>query len=238
MNKTFTYEFRLPNGESHRFEVDVLGKRQPTPPAGGHADWTRLEYRQCQLCPLKTSEHEHCPVALDIERIASQFNHLMSFQEAEVWVHTEDRSYYKKCDIQSGMKSLLGLIMGSGRCPILGRFRPMALSHLPFSSLEETIIRTSGAYLLKQYFLASAGQPEKVDLDFKGLEQFYVVLQKVNHDFMLRIRTASESDVSLNAVYILFSLSHLVSATLKSHLEEYRPLYALDDEPVAPPEDV
>lgn len=223
--KPIVYEFKLDNGEFFRFEVAVLGRQRPTAPSGGHAEWTQLEYHQCEHCPLKSADHPHCPVALDIEDIAQRFTHLLSYEEADVWVRTEERDYFKRCDVQSGLKSLLGLIMGSSGCPILSRFRPMAVFHLPFSSVEETIFRSTGTYLIRQYFAAQDGQ--RPDLELEGLAEFYQTLQQVNHDFMLRVRAASENDVSLNAVYILFSLSALVSLTLKSRLEELRPLYNL-----------
>ncbi|NQZ60502.1 MAG: hypothetical protein HRT88_23895, partial [Lentisphaeraceae bacterium] len=54
-------------------------------------------------------------------------------------------------DVQEGVRSLRGLIMAASNCPILGRMRPLAKHHLPFSELEEMLVRMSGAYLISQY---------------------------------------------------------------------------------------
>src|SRR5690606_39165845 len=123
-------------------------------------------------------------------------------------------------------KSLIGLIMPSGECPILSRLRPMAHFHLPFSSVEETIFRTVGTYLTKQYFLHKEGHDP--DLELGGLEALYEDLQTLNIHFIDRIRAASKRDANLNALNILFSLSAIVSMTLDEKLRELRPLFFHD----------
>ncbi len=162
-------------------------------------------------------------MALDIEEVAARFKDILSYEQAQVRVLSKEREYLKKCDIQTGLKSLLGLIMASSRCPTLSQFKPMAIYHLPFASIDETIYRVSGAYLLKQYFLNKEGI--KPDLKLLGLWKFYRELQLVNKDFMRRIRAASQSDANLNAINILLSLSSVVALTLDDRLEEIKPLF-------------
>jgi len=211
----------LKNGEIQRFEVDV--HRDSADPHEDRAEWTLLAYHQCANCPLSKEEHKYCPVAVDIEEVAERFKDILSFERAEVRVLTDARAYLKTCDVQTGLKSLLGLIMASSRCPTLSEFKPMAIYHLPFSTVEETIYRVTGAYLLKQYFLNKEGtQP---DMKLLGLEKFYRELQQVNKDFMKRIRAASRSDANLNAINILLSLSAVVALTLDERLEEIKPLF-------------
>ena len=215
------YEFTLKNGGIHRFEVNV--HRDSANPREDRADWTLLGYHQCANCPLSKKEHKYCPVAVDIEEVAERFKDILSFERAEVRVLTDARDYLKTCDVQTGLKSLLGLIMASSRCPTLSEFKPMAIYHLPFATVEETIYRVTGAYLLKQYFLNKEGnQP---DMELLGLEKFYRELQQVNKDFMRRIRAASRSDANLNAINILLSLSAVVALTLDDRLEEIKPLF-------------
>ncbi len=217
------YEITLKNGEVHHFEVDVTRNQSGPNPRKGGAEWTQLDYRQCANCPLSKQEHTYCPVAVDIEEVAERFKNILSFEVADVRVVTEARNYQKKCDIQSGLKSLLGLIMASSSCPTLSEFKPMAIYHLPFATVEETIYRVTGAYLLKQYFLNKEGT--KPDLELIGLEKFYKDLQQVNKDFMKRIRAASQSDANLNAINILLSLSSVVALTLDDRLEDIKPLF-------------
>ena len=222
MNK-YAYEFHLENGEVHRFEVHLTRKREPAGNPREHAFWTRLDFHQCDNCPLNSTETPYCPVAVDIEEVAEQFKDILSFERADVRVESAVRSYSKHCDVQTGLNSLLGLIMASGRCPILSQLKPMAHYHLPFATIEETIYRVVGAYLLKQYYVYQEGQ--RPDLDLEGLAAFYEDVQRVNQDFMKRIKAASPRDANLNAINTLFSLSMMVAMTFLSKLEEIKPLF-------------
>ena len=218
-----SYEFSLDNGIVHRFDIPLGPVPQAARIPASSADWTRLQFHQCANCPLQADDETHCPVAVDIEEVAEKFKDIISFERADVRVISEEREYFRNCDVQTGLKSLLGLLMASSSCPILSKFKPMAQFHLPFSTVDETIYRVTGAYLLKQYFLFKDGC--KPDLDLKGLESHYEDMKQVNRDFMLRIRTASESDANLNAINILWSLSAVVGLTLDERLEKMKPLF-------------
>ena len=224
MSHRFIYEFHFPDQEVRKFKV-ITGqpesrksaqKDEPTP-------WTLLNFNQCKNCPFSKDDRECCPVALDIEEIAASFCNILSYEKAEVRVITEQREYRKVCDVQTGLKSLLGLIMGSSECPILSHLEPMAHYHLPFSSIEETIFRVTGSYMLKQYYISLEGHTP--DLELIGLQELYENLQIVNIDFMRRIQEASRSDANMNALNILFALSSVVSMTLVEKLQELRPLF-------------
>ena len=217
----FTYEFNLENGEVYDFTVDL--ERPRAKEKATHPPWTELDFHKCRNCPLSSEIHHHCPVAVDIEEVAEQFTDILSFERVEVRVKTKERDYVKNCDVQTGLKSLLGLIMASGTCPTLSQFKPMAYYHLPFATVEETIYRVVGSYLVKQYFINKEG--DTPDLALKGLGTLYKELQAVNQDFMTRIRAASRSDANLNAINILFSLSAVVAMTLQSKLNEIKPLF-------------
>lgn len=216
--KTFSYEFEFEDNTRVQLDIPIDGPRvRDLEPA----EWTRLEYNRCRNCPLKAQEC--CPVALDLQEVTEAFRDIISYSKARVRVTTPERIYEKHCDAQVGLKSLLGLIMASSDCPILSQLRPMARYHLPFATIEETIYRTAGAYLLKQYYISQiSGEP---DMDLTGLENLYRSLQIVNTDFLQRIRSASNQDANLNAISTLFALSAMVSMTLKEQLEEIKPLF-------------
>jgi len=212
-----TYEFVIDNGPRHKFEVDL--DRVPVSASGStHADWTQLTFSQCSNCPLSTMKHTHCPVAIDLEGIVMRFRSLLSFQEATVEVHTAERSYSKRCDIQTGLRSLLGLVMATSGCPILGRFRSLAYYHLPFASMEETLFRTVSSYMLRQYFVRKTGGV--ADLELRGLAEFYDEVRKVSRAFMGRIDAASEQDANMNAIGSLILIGMAVSNSLEEQLEE------------------
>lgn len=222
--RQFTYEFRFDSGERIHFTVDLERHTADTPPAEElPAPWTQLDYHQCANCPLRLDEHPRCPVAMDLQGVARDFSQVLSFTEAEVLVHSAERTYFHRCDVQTGLKSLLGLIMGSSACPILAQLRPMAWFHLPFASIDETIYRVAGAFLLREYYEHRDGKPAHLELP--ELDTLYADLQQLNRDFMGRLRAASERDANLNAVNILFSLSAVVAMTWTEKLDELRGLF-------------
>jgi hypothetical protein len=211
------YEFVIDGGPSHEFKVDL--DRVPGSVGGpDHEPWTLLGFNQCPNCPLASTEHAQCPVALDLEEIVTRFRSLLSFQEAVVTVHTPERSYMKRGDVQTGLRSLLGLVMATSGCPILGRFRSMAYYHLPFANFEETLFRTVGSYLLKQYFVRKAGGV--ADLELRGLARFYEEVRIVSQAFKRRLDAASEKDANMNAIGTLILMGMVVSSSLDEQLQE------------------
>jgi len=212
------YNFTLDNGTSHKFEVAVNRVFDHQTDRAAHSPWAKLEYNQCHNCPLNTAEFRHCPVALDVEEIALRFADIISYESVQVEVITPERTYLKRCDVQTALRSLLGLVMATSACPILSRLKNLAAYHLPFSTLDETLFRTTGAYLLKQYFIYKEGG--KPDLELAGLNRLYQELLTVNRCFKQRIDAACSKDANLNALGSLFALSMAISFSLDDKLKE------------------
>ncbi|HEV8629267.1 MAG TPA: hypothetical protein VGV61_03050 [Thermoanaerobaculia bacterium] len=211
------YEFTLADGRVHRF---VVGAQDDAPTTSELPAWTALSFHQCGNCPLSSEQSPRCPAAVDVFRIAERFADKLSYERVHVRVARGDRSHEIDCDVQTGLGSLLGLVMASSRCPILGELRGLARFHLPFAQFEETLFRTVGLYLLRQYFVARDGGVP--DFELRGLAALYDNLQEVNRAFKRRIEGASSRDASINAVTLLFSLSALVAMSLDSGLEQLR----------------
>jgi hypothetical protein len=215
-----TYSFALKDGRNFAFQVDPRRAHGTIAEAASRPAWTRLEFHQCANCPLGASTHPCCPVAVDTEEIALKFRDVPSYERVCVTVETPERTYSKECDAQTGLRSLLGLVMASSACPILGQLEGLARYHLPFASLEETVFRTTGAYLLRQYFLFKGGGTP--DLELRGLHDLYAELNIVNRCFQSRLAHASSQDANLNAVGSLLYLAMGVSLSLEDQLEELR----------------
>lgn len=144
-----SYELNREDGSECRFEVDIeRPERMVEQNSEDHPDWTRLSCNQCPNCPFSSEEFLYCPAAIEIEQIARQFADTSSIERTDVWVHTEERSFFKNVDMQNALKSLFGLIMASGSCTILARLKPLAHFHLPFATLQETIHRLVDTYLI------------------------------------------------------------------------------------------
>ncbi len=215
------YVFKMADGTTFHFEVDLERTGQPTTASAQPATWTALGYQRCPNCPLNPQVHSRCPVAVDIESITSKFNRILSYTQVAVEVRTPERTYLKQCDAQTGLRALLGLVMASSACPVLARLKGLTHYHLPFATIEETLFRSASAYLLKQYFIfKDGGRP---DLNLNGLGQLYEELNRVNTALKARLQSASEADANLNAVVSLLYLGMSVAFSLEDKLMELRP---------------
>lgn len=209
------YRFRMSEETEFVWELDVEGP--PRQHEGEHADWTRLANNQCKNCPLDEAKHEFCPAALEIEGVAERFINTVSYDRVDVRVETENRAYEKNCDFQEAIRSLFGLLLSTSGCPVLARLKPMAYSHLPFSTLQETIQRMAGLYLIKQRGRLKKG--EEPDWDLAEVDSLYQELSVVNAALMKRLRIPSRQDANLNAISIFSSVSALVVLAVDDILE-------------------
>ena len=153
------YDFAFPDGGSKAYtvELDQITLSYRPPESEPPPTWARLENNQCGHCPLKPAEHPYCPVATNLATLVEAFKDKASVAEATVTVTTEERTYVKRLPLQRGIFGIFGLVMATSSCPYMDFLKPMARFHLPFSSVEETIVRSVSMYLLKQYFVAKRG---------------------------------------------------------------------------------
>ena len=219
------YDFAFPDGGSKAYTVELdratLSYRlsgTERPPT-----WARLENNQCGHCPLKPAEHPYCPVATNLATLVEAFKDKASVAEATVTVTTEERTYVKQLPLQRGIFGIFGLVMATSSCPYMDFLKPMARFHLPFSTAEETIVRSVSMYLLHQYFVAKRG--EQPDLGLERLETHYENIQKVNDGILERIKGVAKNDADLNALIILQSFADLLTMAISKDLSRIEPLF-------------
>ncbi|WP_020409416.1 DUF6901 family protein [Hahella ganghwensis] len=215
------YDFRLEDGRSidHVVETD----RESKPPANREAaDWAELKHCQCSNCPLDSSEYQYCPAAIDIQGLVDTFSKEPAFQKVEVIVSTRERNYQKRTGLEEALRSLMGLILATSECPILGELRPMAMHHMPFATNEEFILRSVSIYLVQQYFSMRDSREEQPDWELKGLVERNRRLQLVNQALWQRIHETCEADSNLKALLSFFSLASSVTFSLESQLQKLR----------------
>jgi hypothetical protein len=194
------------------FEVELGEASMP--------EWMRLDYEQCQICTQKSSDCLVCTMAVRIQTVIDTFGKDVSTEKVRVQVRTPQREFEQHCDLQTGIHSLLGLLMATSGCLYLETMRALVNFHIPFCSTEEMLRRIVGAYLTKQYFvLRDGGKP---DWDLKGLEAVFHNLSIVNKDFVRRLKGAVEKDAVTNAIHAYFATSSLFAADLKSQIERQR----------------
>ena len=83
------------------------------------------------------------------------FHDSISYDKVDVSIETESRHYSKNTALHNALASLVGVLLATSGCPVLGKLKPMVRHHLPLASVQETIYRVLSMYLLAQYFMSS-----------------------------------------------------------------------------------
>lgn len=223
---TITYRFKLSDESTAEFSVsidretlEVILDEDAVFPA-----WTRLEFNKCDHCPLSSETSPNCPLSASIANVVERFEHILSYEEVEVEVETEDRTISKTCSAQRGLSALLGVIMATSGCPYTAYFKPMARFHLPFANEEETVYRAVSMYLVSQYFASEKEQD--VDMALEGLGRIYKDIQELNRFMAKRIREAITQDAAVNAIVVLDFFAQTLPFAIEAHLEQLRPMFS------------
>lgn len=221
----FDYTFNFEDGRQLHFpiQLDPFHLNLLSSETETAAEWARLENHQCKNCTLKPETHPYCPIAKNLVGILSGFNDVYSYEQVEVIIKTHERTYSKKCGVQSGLGAMLGIYMVSSGCPIMAKLKPMVRFHLPFASVQETINRSVGSYLLGQYFNHKEGKD--ADWDLTGLKKSYTEIQKVNYGMAGRLRSISAKDANVNALIILDIFAKEMPETIDDSLNLLKYLY-------------
>jgi len=208
----FHYQFQFEDGYNKNYHIALDPKTLSLiPDENRHKpqEWTQLKYNQCSNCPLVIDSHPFCPIAVNIMELVETFKDVLSYQNCTVVCETEDRTYSKNTSIMEGLSAIFGVIMATSDCPVMNFLKPMARFHLPFSSVEETTVRTTSMYLLGQYFRHK--DQSDIKMDFKTLENHYAQVRLVNEGIIKRISSVSKQDADKNAIVTLHSLSLFLS---------------------------
>jgi hypothetical protein len=226
---TISYKFELSSGQKKTFTVNIDPETMLLIPRGNEVerDWTKLEFKQCEHCPLNPAESPHCPAASNLATVVEEFVEFTSHEDAIVVVKTNERHYYKKIPLQKGLFGIFGIMMATSACPHLDFLKPMARFHLPFSTTDETMVRSTSMYLLKQYFVGkSGGEP---DFDLAKLEENYDKVNTVNAGIAARIKAVTEGDADANAVIILDSFATVLSMELSDDMSGIKEIFVKDE---------
>jgi hypothetical protein len=221
-----SYRFNLGNDRDEFFDIllDPNTLEIINQPPEELPPWTALEFHQCSHCPFTSDTHPHCPLAVTLIQVIGRFNNVVSHNEIELTVSTNERQVFQKTTAQKGISSLVGLMFAASGCPHTAYFKPMARYHLPLASEDETYYRATGMYLLAQYLLHKDGK--HADLELEGLKKIYKNLHLLNTMVAERIRSATRSDSSVNAVVLLDMITNLMPFMLDEQLDKIRYLFS------------
>jgi len=117
----------------------------------------------------------------------------------------------------------MGFVIAVSGCPHTAFFKSMARFNLPLSTKEETVYRATSTYLLAQYFLKKMEQ--KADLELDGLKQIYQNIMVINTSVAERLRAASKTDSSINAIILLNVYANAIPFVIEESLEEISYLF-------------
>ena len=223
---TFQYLFKFADSASKTFTIHLnrktlnpIGKKKSDLPA-----WTELSCQKCPNCPLDEKKDKYCPAATGIAEAIEFFKKMPSTKEADIEVRTEERTFSAHLTATAGISAMMGLIMASSGCLILGKLKPLVRNHLPFASNKETVYRSLGMYLLSQYFLAKSGKTP--DWKLENFTKLYAEINIVNKAFCDRLRKTSIEDANLNALIKLDCFAQQINLTIsEGHIEELLDLF-------------
>lgn len=223
---SYQYQFKIGSNDPKEFTVHL--DRQTLRLINGKKDslpsWTELKCDKCPNCPLDEKKVKHCPAATGVSDAIEFFKEMTSTEEATIRVKTAERNYSANLTATAGISALMGLIMASSGCPIIGRLKPLVRNHLPFSSNKETVYRSIGMYLLSQYFVAKAGKTP--DWELKDFTKLYDEINVVNKAFCTRLREASVEDANLNALIKLDCFAQQITFTIsEGNIEDLQALF-------------
>ena len=209
--KKVIYLFQLDSGIGYRFDVEF----DRTVAGGELPEWTRLETDQCPHCPLPSAPGARCPAAADLVPLVERFSALSSIGRVEVRVLTAEFEARKQTDTQTALSALMGLVLATSACPILGRMRPLAHTHSPFATASEQVYRILSMHLMGCFL---RGEPAALD----GLDRLFSDIDRLNQAFFGRLNRAVQRDAGINALLALHSRSTLASLTIATEIENIR----------------
>jgi hypothetical protein len=225
-----TYRFFASRDERTSVEVrfDARTYRVEIPEEGPHPDWAQLAFQRCPNCTLSDGE-AYCPAALALAQFMPQFETRISYEKAVVEVEMPTRTVVSKTTFQHGMAALIGLVMAASGCPRTRFLRPMARTHLPFATDQETVFRALAVHLLGQY-VSSGKSGAAVSLSLSELKENYRELSKVNAAMAERIRAAIKRDAAVNAVIILESFALIAPDNIDYGFEDIQELFVVEED--------
>ena len=214
----YDFSFIFKDGKEKRVKVridektlNIIRPEIKIPPK-----WTQISNFMCPHCPIDKDKFNYCPLAVNINDVISDFKDFHSYDEVEVTIKTNARTYFKKTSLQNALGSLLGIVMVANDCPTMGKLKPMMRYHLPFATLEETDYRVLSMYLLAQYVIAKKGG--KPDWEMNHLKDLYEEIKLLNQNVCRHLREIESKDAIVNAVVTLNSFAEHVTFLLGKNM--------------------
>ncbi|MBT5371004.1 MAG: hypothetical protein HOL17_04700, partial [Gammaproteobacteria bacterium] len=115
------YIFRFSKGRIEQFNLQFDDEDLSLQSGLGEVSeepWMVLSNHQCKGCSLDQQTSPLCPVAANLGGMIRPFKEEISHTEVEVEVLFRERKISKCCDLQQGIRSMMGLVMATSGCPL------------------------------------------------------------------------------------------------------------------------
>ena len=222
----FNYVFKFSGGVEKRFDVrlDSGTLNLIRQPKESYPEWADLNFFKCPNCTIDEEKYKNCPIVESIVDVIDFFKNSASYEEVDVSIETEARTYFKHTTHQKSVSPLIGIYMVTSGCPVMDKLKPMVRYHLPFATEDETRYRVISMYLIAQYFIhRKGGEP---DWDLKNLVKIYDEVRVVNKSFSKRLSNIKIEDASINALIILDCFADFVKFSIsKDMLDDMKTLF-------------
>lgn len=214
----FSFLFNDGNEKRVKVRIDENTLNLIRPELKVPPSWAKLENFECPSCPIDKDKYKYCPLAVNLNDVINDFTDYYSYDEVEVTIQTNDRTYYKKTSLQNGLGSLFGIVMVANDCPVMGKLKPMMRYHLPFATLEETDYRILSMYMLAQFVVQKNGGVP--DWEMKNLKGLYEEIKILNQNVSRQLSKIKSKDAIVNSVVILNNFAEHVTFLLSKNMME------------------
>jgi hypothetical protein len=222
---TYLFNFNKPNQKKYKFSFDLSSMELIMDEKRNLPDWTLLSNNQCEHCPLDATKTKRCPIAANLSMVSEDFKAENAENEITIGVITKERTYLKKGTLLDGLLSIFGLLMATSGCPHMDFLKPMARFHLPFSSSEETLVRSLSMFLLTEFFEDDLSRFSMVT---NYISDNHEKLEKVNHGIAERIKGIAIGSAENSAINALEKFSGRLAMDVVTDFSGIRRLVAFE----------
>jgi hypothetical protein len=157
--------------------------------------------------------------------IVAAFHDTWSCESVDVAVATPVRLVTKRTGLHEALSGLVDLTLMTCGCPRLAPFRPLALGHLPFSTLDERFARIATLYAFAQIRRHQRGLA--ADWAFAGLAALTADVAAVLEGLLDRLEEIGHKDAVRNALLQMHCyVQYIHPAALPDRLARLDPLFS------------
>ncbi|EQC49893.1 hypothetical protein M899_2615 [Bacteriovorax sp. BSW11_IV] len=225
--KPYTYKYKISfaNGEVYTKDIVIdnidgtLVESEIIPK--DLEEMARLDFCKCTHCPYSEKEFKYCPVFRNITQVVNDFKNHNPHEVVTASVEFNGRKVETKDELHVPLTSLVGLLMASSECEYFDFLKPMAKTHQPFSTYEETLIRVVSFYFLNRFLCGHT-----LDWNIQELRKQYQDLEKVNAGILERIKAIKDgAEAEAEAVLVLDSFIKNFSWEYELNLDDLKEFF-------------